>query len=167
VDQIKCLFKVSGDLFDKDRTLNLLWKLDKEYHYRLAVIPGAGTKTSQALEKAGLPVGDYLPFPKGRVVRDFKSRCIQAKEAMISGKEFQTLLATKNIRAEILFCAEKIGEILRPINGDELVIKNIAFYDIAFVLTTDERKEQKIKDFASYNADGKITIITPSDLWSF
>ncbi len=133
--------KVSGDLYKSEEFLASLAHLCKSFFVVICV--GGGTQINKALGGEPTPHG-----PLGRELKSFKERQIARDVLEQNQAELQDLLADWRISAVVIIPVLDVGSVLCHINGDTFIELAYLGYDHVYVATTQDRLEEKKKQFA-------------------
>jgi len=136
--------KVSGDEFRNRAFLEWVRKLCGEYWVVICV--GGGTQINEAFETQGFPVKPHGPM--GREMDSFPERQLHRDTLERNQVELQDLLHDMGISAAIEIPYIMLGNVLCPVNGDEMVHAAYLGFHQLFVVTTPERLEKKKAQFA-------------------
>ena len=129
-----------------ERVLQWIKNLSKKYS--VVVCVGGSTQINKAFEKAGFPVSKFGPL--GRESKSLKEKKL-AKDILKKNKiELQNRLKVIGTRTKVVTPVFKIGNVLCHINGDNFVLLAYLGFDILYVVTVDERVEQKKEYFKPY-----------------
>ncbi len=137
------LIKTSGDTSDSEIFLEFVFQKAKEG--KVVIIPGAGSKISKALMKAGFEIS----FDEhGRVVKGKDELAIMAKVLKGERRKFRKKFG--NLNVEIAIPLLYAGTIACPINGDNLVQAYCKGFDEIYIFTLKKRIKKKAKAFKKY-----------------
>ena len=136
--------KVSGDEFRNPLFLSWLRLLCGEYW--VVVCVGGGTQINEAFEAHGFPVKAHGPM--GREMETFAERQLHRDTLERNQAELQDLLHEMGIYAVIEIPYLKLGDVLCPVNGDEMIHVAYLGFNKLFVVTTQQRLEKKVAQFA-------------------
>lgn len=148
------LVKGSGDVADSQSFFDFVVNQAREKY--VVLIPGAGTKISEALKEAGFRI-EFDALGR-RITKTFREHLIMSNVLEMEKKRLEERFADTgvDIISPILFA----GYVLCPINGDDLVKAYELGFDEIVVFTTKERMDKKKEIFKNFP---KVKIIGVSD----
>ncbi|MCC2631112.1 MAG: hypothetical protein K0S38_921, partial [Candidatus Paceibacter sp.] len=88
--------------------------------------------------------------PLGRETNTFEERQLARDVLEKNQAEIQDLLAEQKIQATVILPVLDIGSVLCHVNGDIFAMAAYLGFDKVYVLTLDDRKEQKQKEYELY-----------------
>lgn len=138
------LMKISGDLAESKKALDLIKKYSEENY--VVVTPGGGSQINKAFEKAGLEI----KFGAAGRETSFKGRQISRDILEENQRLLQNKFIEEGINANIEIPIVYIGGVLCPVNGDDFVITAYNGFDKIYIITTPERVKEKEKKFAEF-----------------
>ena len=140
------LIKVSGDLVEKEETLEFIKAKTKDGY--VVVVCGGGTAIGEALKKQGI---ESKFGPAGRMVSDFRGRQIARNILENHQVELQDRFNVLSINVLVEIPVVYIGGVLCHINGDDF-LKSVAYnsYDELYCLTEKGKVQKKKEIFNKY-----------------
>ena len=136
------LVKLSGDLISRPDVLAWLRELAKDHF--VVVISGGGAQINAEFEARGFG-RNYGPL--GRETRSFEERQLARDILEMNQRDMQDLLAREKIPAIVLIPVLDLGSVLCHVNGDVFVLTAYLGFSRLFILTFNDRVEQKSVQF--------------------
>ncbi len=154
---MKNLFiKVTGDLIIEKESEELALRPDVmdrllrlyERGSSLTLSPGAGSKITRELDRAGIP---YYFGPAGREIESDAGKQIVKNILEDRHVRIQDSLGKVGVRVDVVPCFRYTGSVLWLLNGDLLVKEAYVNYPRLFIFTFEGgRLKRKRKDFRKF-----------------
>lgn len=130
--------KISGSLLGNPAVLEWLRELARFYFVVICI--GGGEQINKAFEAKGIPINFG---PLGRITRSFVERQI-ARDILEKNQAItQDLLDEEGVNARVIVPVMEVGGVICHVNGDAMILTAYLGYDKLFILTTEDKVEQK------------------------
>jgi len=143
------LIKASGDVTEKEDFFSYVNHKSQEGH--VVVISGGGTKISAALKTAGFKI--IFDDKNRRVTKTLREKQIARDVLELEQARLQDEFQKRRVSVEVIIPMHEYGSVLVPINGDDMLKDGELGFDKMYVLTTSDRVEGKIVEFADYSIE--------------
>ncbi len=130
--------KISGNLLEKDKVIEWLKDITKQYF--VAICVGGGKQINEAFKKRGFEIKFG---PLGRITKSLEERQL-ARDVLEKNQAFiQDLIDEKGINARVIIPVGDIATVLCPENGDLELLRAYDGYQKIFILTLKDRVKKK------------------------
>lgn len=137
------LIKSSGDTTENQSFIEFV--LEKSRHSNVVVICGGGTKISEKLKEAGYDI-EFDELGR-RITKTWMERTIMQNVLEEERQNLQNKF--NNAKIAVVSPILYAGNVMCPINGDDLVKAYELGFDEIYVFTISNRIEKKSKIFAN------------------